>query len=263
MTKILVFVFCLVLIFPLLAQKKLKDSIIVLNLRNDSLTYKLAEARREWMKCSENFIEQKNSLNASLRDIQMKGMGCEENLRISVMRFDSLIKIYEQTVEISKSVQKQLAEIDASASIKSAKAKELILKLKDSISDIDMSLWSISNYSEKVNLIISDTLLLNGKQYLTEEGKLFLGKICSTLISQADWNLTVKVFAGPDTRKKEVWRHCNIKTAVILNGLQSFDFPEERLSLHSIGYWRKSDYKIPPIILEMQQKNTNINYQNQ
>ena len=235
----------------LLAQKKLVDSIVVLNLQIDSFKTQLADARRAQKKCS----EQQNSFS-----VESLARQNQQDLEIAKLK-DNNLALEKRLKKVEDSLQKT---VDASVKLQTIiidktlvqskainKANAFVQKLKDSLVDIVGNQCYIYISNETVMVVLSDTLLFSGNYYLTNQGKQIVDRISKLLLDDSAI-FTIKTFANRNAKKQEIWNQSVTKSRILTYYLENLNFPSERYStLISTIDSNYSNYLFRPIILEI------------
>jgi hypothetical protein len=252
MKKSLLIILLTCLFQGLSAQKKCRDSVAVLHQSMDSLKLSLAEARREWQKCSDRSTVSAAHLSEKIAALEK----INEELKVLENLCSSLNSNLRDSLQKSRSaaamLQKALSDKDLILRSKEDKANALLQKLTDSLgTEIGTQCYLYQDKGD-VFLVISDTLVLGGYFFVSKTGRLFLEKISTIILPHFDRKMSICTFSDADTRPQDLWRQSSQKALALLNVFESFKFPAERLSLQVNGNWQgKVNYKKPPIILEL------------
>jgi hypothetical protein len=234
------------------AQKNLKDSVLTLNFRVDSLKRSLAEARREWQKCKENSSASESNLSTELSALKLQSSEIQrqlsENQNSSKLLSDSL----KQTVETAAVLQKVLAAKEMQEAVIDNNAKVLSKKLNDSLTGFLGPNCYIYEDKADVFIIISDSLLMQSAYYLSANGRKFLEKLTEILKPHFDRSLRICAYADEGTKTQDLWRMSGQKAMLIAAVLENSKFPEEKLTIEACGRWKGiKNYKKPPFVFEL------------
>jgi hypothetical protein len=236
----------------LFAQKRLQDSIIVLNEQVDSMKTLLADARREAKKCSDllNLLKDKTEQQLITTDSKLN-MLVRENREL-YQRLQVMTDSLESSAKAAASLQKIISDNAIAQNAANNRSRQLVEKLKDSLVDIPKNLCYIYGSDKNAFVVLSDTLIFGQNSNLSNQGKMFLEKLLKHLLEEPSTYINIKTFANPSAKNQDVWMQANNRARQITLFFESRNFPLERYQTQSSASRPEHiSYKLPPTILEI------------
>ena len=250
-------IFTLILLLSLLnsklfAQKRLQDSIIVLNEQIDSMKSLLADARREAKKCSDllNILKDKTEQQQITSDSRLNVLVLEN--RELQQRLQALADSLQSSLSAATILQKIISDKAIAENATKNRARQLEQKLKDSLVDIAKNLCYIYSSDKNVFVVLSDTLIFGTNFNLSNQGKMFLEKLLKHLLQEPSTFVNIETFANLSAKNQEVWMQANNRARQITSFFESRNFPLDRyLTQLAAARPEHISYKLPPVILEI------------
>ncbi len=250
-------IFILILLLSVLnsnlfAQKRLQDSIIVLNEQVDSMKTLLADARREAKKCSDllNLLKDKTEQQLITTDSKLN-MLVREN-REMYQRLQVMTDSLESSVKAAAILQKIISDKAIAQNAANNRSRQLVEKLKDSLVDIPKNLCYIYGSDKNAFVILSDTLIFGTNFNLSNQGKTILDKLLKLLLKDTATIANIQTFANPSAKNQDVWMQAYNRARQISSFFESRNFPLDRYQTQSSASRPEhNSYKLPPVILEI------------
>ena len=250
-------IFILILLLSVLnsnlfAQKRLQDSIIVLNEQVDSMKTLLADARREAKKCSDllNLLKDKTEQQLITRDSKLNML--ERENREMYQRLQVMTDSLEHSVKASALLQKIISDKAIAQNAANNRSRQLVEKLKDSLVDIPKNLCYIYGSDKAAFVVLSDTLIFGANFNISNQGKTILDKLLKLSLKDTSTIVNIQTFANPSAKNQELWNQAYNRARQISSFFESRNFPLDRYQTQSsASKLEHSNYKLPPVILEI------------
>jgi len=237
----------------LFAQKKLRDSIVLLNLQMDSMKTLLADARREVKKSKDllntltDLVEQQDiSTNTKINNLKKEN---QLLISLNISLKDSL----ENAVKSATSLQRIVSDEAMIKNVQIKRAVAFAEKLRDSLVEIPKNQCYIYSRDKIIYVVLSDTLIYGAGFYLTNQGKQTLEKLLKLIKNQSSSFVSINTFASHTAKKQEIWTQANAKARTILSFFETQDFPYDRYNALTASVCESFlHYRVPPLIFEIQ-----------
>lgn len=213
----------------------------------------LADARREWQKCIELKISSDSLLNDSLSTEIKKSYRLEKKIsdyETKVNKMNDSLKALELKYNVIKDAQ-TLFENQKAESERTAKS--LITELNDSLKLYKGTQLNIYQSGESVFVSVSDSVMLGAVFVVTKQGRSILEEIAQVYKAKFlnSKKIVVHTYTDDNTIPSEFWRLSSLKSLAVVNVLDAFKIPQDKIILSANGLWTgDKKAKKAPVLIE-------------